>query len=193
MSVTDLAAAPLRFHPRQPLFPAADCVRFSPDIDAALASGTRAIDVVHLYIGNPGSLLSSGIAYVLRDNGIRLENFCFFFDAVRQRAEAADKVLCSAHLDPDRVHIDDILWPELRDCTTLCVANKPGHDCNYFSAVADDQPQHFLQRLDYPAPVQEFVRRHRGDLDHLRFDVGFDHRRHGDRPALLKSGYCGVF
>ncbi len=166
---------------------------FSLDIDAALASGTRAIDVVHLYIGNPGSQVSSGIAYALRDGSMRLENFYFFFDAMRQRAEAADKILCSAHLDPGRVHIDDILWPELRDCTTLCVANKPGHDCIYFSGVVVDQLQHFLQRLDYPAAVQDFVCTHRGDLDHLRFDVGFDYRWQDDRLALLKSGYYGVF
>ena len=166
---------------------------FSLDIDAALAAGQRAIDVVHVYIGNPGSTVSSGIAYALRDGGMTLENFYFFFDAVKQRQDAADKILCSAHLDQARVHIDDILWPELRDCTTLCVANKSGHDCIYFSGVVVDQLLHFLQRLGYPTAVQHFVRTHRNDLDHLRFDVGFDYRWQGDALAVLKSGYYGVF
>lgn len=184
---TNNAAGTLRVDERLPYF------MFSLDIDAALATGQRAIDVVHVYIGNPGSTVSSGIAYALRDGGTTLENFYFFFDAVKQRQEAADKILCSAHLDQGQVHIDDILWPELRDCTTLCVANKSGHDCIYFSGVVVDQLLHFLQRLGYPAEVQDFVRTYRDDLDHLRFDVGFDYRWQGDGLAVLKSGYYGVF
>jgi len=57
---------------------------FSIDIDSALARGTRQLDVVHMYLGNPGSAVSSGIAYALRPAGSTLENFYFFFDAKTQ-------------------------------------------------------------------------------------------------------------
>lgn len=166
---------------------------FSLDLDPDVAAGQRGLDAVHLYIGNPGSTVSSGIAYGLRAGGCTLENFYFFFDAQRQRDEAADKIACSVHLNTARVSIDDVLLPELRDCQTLCVANKSGHDCIYFSGVDIGQLGWFLERLQYPAPIREFVREHRGSLDHLLFDVGFDYRAEGDRLRVLKSGYYGVF
>ena len=167
---------------------------FSLDLDADTAAGRRGLDVVHLYIGNPGSAVSSGIAYALRADGrSTLENFYFFFDAATQQEEAADKIRCSAHSDFSRLSIDQVLLPELRDCRTVCVANKQGHDCVYFSGVDVDQLSFFLARLDYPAPVRDFVREHRHLLDHLLFDVGFDYRGDGDALVVLKSGYYGVF
>lgn len=166
---------------------------FSLDLDADLAAGRRGLDVVHLYLGNPGSTVSSGIAYALRPGGCTLENFYFFFDGRTQREQAADKIACSAHLDVSRVSIDEVLVPELRECRTICVANKQGHDCVYFSGVTVDQLIHFLDRLRYPEGIRSFVRAHRGRLDHLLFDVGFDYRGSGDRLVVLKSGYYGVF
>jgi hypothetical protein len=165
----------------------------SLDLDAEIAAGARGLDVVHLYIGNPGSAVSSGIAYGLRAGGCTLENFYFFFDAATQLAEVADKIACSAHLNTARLPIDQVLRPELRDCRTICVANKQGHDCVYFSGVTVDQLIFFLGWLDYPAAIREFVAGHRGQLDHLLFDVGFDYRADGDRLHILKSGYYGVF
>jgi hypothetical protein len=166
---------------------------FSLDLDADIAAGRRGLDVAHLYIGNPGSTVSSGIAYALREGGCTLENFYFFFDAQTQFELAADKIACSAHLDASRVPIDAVLVPELRDCQTICVANKQGHDCVYFSGVSVDQLLHFLERLDYPQAIQAFVREHRAMLAHLLFDVGFDYRGQNDRVVVLKSGYYGVF
>lgn len=165
---------------------------FSLDLDADIAAGRRGLDVVHLYIGNPGSAVSSGVAYGLRAGGATLENFYFFFDARTQRGEAADKIACSAHVDATRIPIDRILLPELVECTTICVANKQGHDCVYFSGIGVDQLIFFLDRLDYPAPVRAFVREHRAMLDHLLFDVGFDYVGQGDALRVLKSGYYGV-
>ena len=82
---------------------------FSLDLDHALAGGRRALDVVHLYIGNPGSAVSSGIAYGARATGCTLENFYFFFDAATQLDLAADKIACSAHMDTARVAINEVL------------------------------------------------------------------------------------
>ena len=166
---------------------------FSLDLDADIAAARRGVDVVHLYIGNPGSTVSSGIAYALRATGCTLENFYFFFDARTQLEEAANKIACSAHLNTARIPIEQVLVPELRDCCTICVANKSGHDCVYFSGVTVDQLIHFLAWLDYPSAVRNFVREHRDRLDHLLFDVGFDYRAEGDRLLVLKSGYYGVF
>ncbi len=38
---------------------------FSIDINSDVVSSEKDLDVVHMYIGNPGSVVSSGIAYAL--------------------------------------------------------------------------------------------------------------------------------
>jgi len=166
---------------------------FSLDLDADLAAGRRQLDVVHMYVGNPGSAVSSGIAYAVRPGGVTLENFYFFFDGERQLDEAAGKICSSAHFDDTCMPVDVVLVPQLRRCRTVCVANKQTHDCVYFSGVDVAQLLHFLERLAYPQPVVKFVREHAARLDHLLFDVGFDYRMERGELKILKSGYYGVF
>jgi hypothetical protein len=166
---------------------------FSLDLNDALATGAAPLDIIHMYVGNPGSQVSSGIAYALREDSITLENFYFFFDARTQLADVAGKIGSSAVFDDTIVQIDAVLRPELRRCQTICLANKRSHDCIYFSGVNIDQLQWFLDWLQYPPPVTEFVRANRPNLDHLLFDVGFDYRMEGDRLRVIKSGYYGVF
>lgn len=166
---------------------------FSLDLDDETARGDKAIDVIHMYVGNPGSAVSSGIAYGVRADATTLENFYFFFDAQVEMPAVARKIESSAVVDLTRIGIDEILVPELRDCRTICVANKRSHDCIYFSGVTVEQLLFFLRRLDYPAETIGFVQRHRTRLDHLLFDVGFDYAERDGRLAVLKSGYYGVF
>ena len=186
-AIRPLVRCDVRANERLPYF------MFSLDIDAELASGARDLDVVHMYVGNPGSTVSSGIAYALRPGETRLENFYFFFDGATQLDQAAGKICSSAHFDETRLALDEVLVPELRTCQTICVANKQTHDCVYFSGIEVGQLLFFLERLRYPEPIVSFVRDNRANLDHLRFDVGFDYRMEGDRLAVLKSGYYGVF
>lgn len=166
---------------------------FSLDLDDDLATGRRPLDVVHMYIGNPGSSVSSGIAYAVRARETVLENFYFFFDAATQLADVSRKVSTSAYVDETRLPIEAIVVPQLRNCRTICVANKQTHDCIYFSGVDVGQLLWFLVRLRYPAPVIEFVQTNRHNLDHLLFDVGFDYRVENGTLQILKSGYYGVF
>jgi hypothetical protein len=166
---------------------------FSLDLDDELAAGRRPLDVVHMYIGNPGSTVSSGVAYAVRAERTTLENFYFFFDGHSQHDDAADKIRSSAYFDASRLSVDAVLATELRDCRTICVANKQTHDCIYFSGVDVDQLLHFLSRLGYPRSIVEFAGSNRRNLDHLLFDVGFDYRMEDGALVVLKSGYYGVF
>ena len=166
---------------------------FSIDIDAELVTGSRDLDEIHLYIGNTGSAVSSGIAYSMKTGGIRLENFYFFFDAQEQMSEIASKAACSAYFQETRADLNQILWPELRDCSVIVVANKQNNDSVYFSRINIDQLIFFLRRMDYPDEVCHFVEAHRSELDHLLYDVGFDYRMEGDSVVILKSGYYGIF
>lgn len=166
---------------------------FSLDLDADIAAGRRALDVVHLYVGNPGSSVSSGIAYGVRRDSTTLENFYFFFDARTQLDAVAGKVGSSAHFDASALPLDAVIVPELRECRTICVANKQTHDCIYFSGVDVNQLLWFMRWQHYPAPIIDFVERHRARLDHLLLDVGVDYRMRDGRLEILKSGYYGVF
>ena len=156
---------------------------FSIDIDDQLFSGKRDLDVVHMYVGNPGSIVSSGIAYAITATRKTRENFYFFFDGKRQLTEAADKITSSVHLDDTNIDVNNVLRPELRDCHTICVANKQTHDTAYFSGVNVNQLIFFLAWLQYPPAIGQFVETRRGQLDHLLYDVGFDYTSNGGRPT----------
>lgn len=166
---------------------------FSLDIDDALVSGKRNLDEIHMYIGNPGSSVSSGICYSVTEAGSRLENFYFFFDGMRHREDIASKIACSAQVDQGVVRLEEIYRPELRDCRTVCLANKQQSDCIYFSGITVDQLIFFLDWQEYPREVRSFVEENRPRLDHLLYDVGFDYRMEGGRLMIEKSGYYGIF
>lgn len=165
---------------------------FSFDLDARLVAKQGAIDAVHLYIGNPRSDVSSGIAYRIDRQGTHLENFYFFFDARRDIDGIEQKLLCSM-FGPQDGGIEEIYREPLRDCDTICLANKPGSDTIYFSGITVEQLTDFLDWQRYPLPFVRFVTDHRDRLSHLRFDVGVDYRWEAGRPVWLKSGIYGVF
>lgn len=164
---------------------------FSIDITEEIF--TRGIDEVHLYIGNPGSTVSSGICYSLTPARTKFENIYFFFDARTQMQDTAAKVACSAHIDTKKIRLDEILRPELRDCKTICVANKQVNDCIYFAGIRFDQFLFFLRWMNYRAGLIEFLEENRSKLDHLEFDVGFDYRMEAGELVVIKSGYYGIF
>lgn len=166
---------------------------FSIDIDDQLLSDRPNLDEIHMYIGNPGSTVSSGICYSLTSEGTRLENFYFFFDANKQSDDILGKTVCSAYVDTKKIPIDQILWPELRECEVIVVANKQGNDAVYFSRINVDQLAFFLRRMNYPRDLISFVVENRSNLDHLLFDVGYDFKMEGNDLVILKSGYYGIF
>ena len=166
---------------------------FSLDLTVPMLRGASPLEEVHVYVGNVGSAVSSGICYSATRHGTTLENIYFFFDAAREMDQIVGKMCCSAHLDLADVDVDAILRPELRDCQTIVVANKRLSDGIYFSRIDVDQLRWFLARFDYPQPMVSFVDQRRGELDHLLYDVGFDYRLERGRLRILKSGFYGIF
>lgn len=151
------------------------------------------INEIQMYIGNPGSTVSSGICYWLSETATTLKNFYFFFDAKTQMAEIVDKICSSAFLDITGLDINSILWPELQNCQTIVIANKRTHDGVYFSRINVVQLLAFLKKMRYPAEHISFVEQNLGQLDHLLYDVGFDYRMENGQVKILKSSYYGVF
>ncbi len=166
---------------------------FSLDIDSSLLAGHRSIEEVHVYIGNPGSMVSSGICYSVKHSGTSLENFYFFFDAEKQREDIIAKIACSSLVDFSAVNMKKVLWPELVDCGVIVAANKQACDGVYFSRINLEQFLLFLKKMEYPPELSGFIAGNRLRLDHLLYDVGFDYRMEGPELVILKSGYYGFF
>ncbi len=166
---------------------------FSLDVNNELLAHSRELNEIHMYIGNTGSTVSSGICYSVTPGGARLENFYFFFDAKTEGDKIKSKITTSAFVDMSIVALDQILWPELRDCGVIVVANKQQNDALYFSRITIDQLLFFLRRMAYPQSHVAFVEANRHRLDHLLFDAGIDYRMEDGNLRVLKSGYYGIF
>ena len=167
---------------------------FSIDLDADLAAGLHGIDTLSVYLGSPDNAVSSGICYQLTvGEKLRLDNLYYFFDAHQHWDQIVAKVAASAHLDLCGLPIDQILWPEMRDCGVIVVANKKFNDGVYFSRINVDQLILCLDRLGWPATIREFIRENRDRLDHLLYDVGIDYRMIDGRIEVIKSAYYGIF
>lgn len=165
---------------------------FSLDLDPAVIARRGTLDDIQMYIGNPGSSVSSGICYEVRRESMRLKNFYFFFDAKKEVENIIGKLTSSAFLSRG-VHLDEVLLPQLRDCKVIVVANKPAHDGVYFSGINVDQLLFFLKFMRYPQSHIGFVEQHRDRLDHLLYDVGLDFRTQDGRLTWLKSAYYASF
>jgi hypothetical protein len=103
------------------------------------------------------------------------------------------KVCSSAYLDAADFNIDSVLWPELRDCQTIVVANKTDRDGVYFSRIKLPQLLWFMKRMEYPQRQIQFLEGHMDRLDHMLYDVGFDYRMEAGRLQIIKSAYYGIF
>jgi len=164
---------------------------FSLDLDDAIVTGRAPLAEIDVYVGNPGSTVSSGICYAHRADGLELKNFYFFFDAMAERAQIVDKVATSAYLDAGR-DLTEILWPELRDCGVVVVANKRNRDGVYFSRIRAGQLQHFLHRAGWPAAIAVPFAAELPRLDHLLYDVGIDYAVEDGRIVITKSAFYGL-
>ncbi|NNU80369.1 hypothetical protein HMH01_07930 [Halovulum dunhuangense] len=166
---------------------------FSVELDAALIAGQGALDRIDMYMGNPGSAVSSGICYGVSRQGCEMRNFYFFFDARSQMQEVREKLVSNAHLPMRQLELDRLLWPRMKDAQIVVVANKRWNDGLYFSRIGIDPLVHFLERLRFPEGLTGFARESRDRLAHHLFDVGYDHAPGTGRdPVLLKGSIYGL-
>jgi hypothetical protein len=165
---------------------------FSIDLDDEIVSGQRPLEKINIYVGNPGSSVSSGICYELTDAGLQLANFYFFFDARSEMDDIVAKIACSARHDLPRLPIHDILRPDLIDCRVIVVANKRFNEGIYFSRIRIDPLIGFLERACFPADLARFAAEHRNELDHMLYDVGLDYVIEGGAVKITKSAFYGL-
>lgn len=149
------------------------------------------LDQIDLYIGNPGSSVSSGICYGWDGRAMELRNFYFFFDAMREAGAIRAKLTESAHLPDEPEDLTPWLWPEI-SAQTIVVANKRQRDGLYFSRIGIDELIYCVERLAYPSAIRSFLVQHRDALAHHLYDVGWDWQMRDGAPVPVKGSFYGL-
>lgn len=166
---------------------------FSVEFDDRHARGEVEIDQIDIYMGNPGSSISSGICYGLSADGYEMRNLYFFFDAVLHYDDIRGKVASTVHLPFRQIPMERIIWPEMDGVQTIVVANKRNNDALYFSRISVDQLILFMEKLRFPDPLSAFIAENNEAFAHHLFDVGYDYLP-DDNGVIqyLKGSYYGI-
>lgn len=166
---------------------------FSVGIDDRNVVGAVPVDQLDLYIGNPGSAVSSGICYGLTQDGFNMRNFYFFFDAKEHFHDIRAKIVSNAHVPLKQLRIEDIMWPKMEAAKVVVVANKRFNDGLYFSRIPVDCLLYFMERLNFPEELRDYAVRNRDNLAHHLFDVGYDYLPDPNGGLrYLKGSYYGL-
>jgi hypothetical protein len=164
----------------------------SVELPPASRNGPARIAEADIYIGNPGSQVSSGISYRVSEAGAELKNFYFFFEAKTEWESVVAKAACSAQVPLPGFPLDAVLPSYLRDCRVIVIANKRRHDAVYFSGIDIAQLIGFLKAFGYPPALVAYAAREQRNFAHLSFDVGFDYRLEAGRLVIAKSSFYNV-
>lgn len=160
------------------------------DVTARHLEGASAVDSLHVY--RPHHLHAAPItcaSYSIDASRAALENLYFLFDPVEDRADIDAHLADTFHgrqVDPG-----DLLWAELFPNDHVAIAHKPHQDGLYVGGLDLGQLEWFLDRVDFDAGVRQFLRDRRDEIDHLRWDVGYDFRSAGSGCEIVKAGFYG--
>lgn len=113
-------------------------------------------------------------SYRVEAASLALENHYWFYRADRP-AELADAVrrLKRSPRAGGKVCWGRLMPRHLRACFTICYAVKPNADGLYYSRISNEQLVTFL-REHRPGMLAELLAAHAHELDHQRWDLGFD-------------------
>ena len=145
---------------------------YSFDLDLELLTA-REVPEINIYLQFYEG--QGGHSYAVRADSTELRN-TYRFHAPKLEIDAIlHQVRRSMWVDFSRTRLADIVMPELFECQKICVAKKRFNDAIYYSGITVDQLLWFFERFEYPAAIQDFVRAHHGEFEHLLFDVGVDY------------------
>lgn len=152
----------------------------------------RALLEADVYLGNPGSALSSGLCYRHDVQGAELKNLYFFFDRAQAWDEFESKLACSAQIPLGQMDLARVAPAWLRECRTVVAANKRRADAVYFSGLRVAALVRFVRDFGWPPVMQQALEEDAHRFAHLRFDVGYDYALRDGAIAPGKSSFYGV-
>jgi hypothetical protein len=160
------------------------------DLTTEMLLGNEAVDDLHVY--RPHHLHAAPItcaSYALRAQVASLENLYFLFDPIEDRADIDTHLADTFH--GRRAAPAELLWAELFPNNHVAIAHKPRQDGLYVGGLDLDQFRAFLERVDFDPGTRRFVDDHAEELDHLRWDVGYDFRATDSGVEIVKAGFYG--
>ena len=171
----------------------ANLISFEFRIDEAGVSIPRELDIYHDVAGRSGMI----VAYQLNRDIYRLKNTYEVFrlpdeaDLLRARLDS------SRYAYPENAGVAGDHWisaiESLRSCDLVWCSYKPDRDGVYAGRVDVSDLDEFLARYGYPQHLQDWVRGHLDQLDHLRYDIGMDYTIHDGQIQVHKTGFYGYF
>lgn len=135
----------------------------------------------------------TGLSYLFDGKELKFENHYAFYDPKTEINELVEKIKSSVFIDFSKIGLNAILLPELILCKTICIANKKGSDCIYYSGIDINQFLFFLKEFGFPRGTVDFIEKHKAKLDHMQYDVGFDYKMKKNELKITKSHYYGTF
>jgi len=165
----------------------------SVELPIAFGGFPAALDAADIYLGNPGSSVSSGICYRVADGAAELKNFYFFFDRAKEWEQIIGKLGCGMRVAADPACVERLLPDWLAECRTVVVANKRQADGLYCSGLALEPTLRFLAQQGWPPAFLAHLQAEAPRTRHLLWDIGFDFDLVDGRVGIGKSSLYGVF
>ncbi len=166
---------------------------FMVSVELPMRPGARRpLAEADVYVGNPGSRVSSGLCYRHDAHGTEFRNLYCFFDRAREFEDFAAKLGCSALLPLGHPAFAEVAPAWLAECRVVVAANKRRTDAAYFSGLRMDAVQRWLAELGWPAALRDALREEAWRFAHLTLDVGHDFVLENGALRRPKSGLYGV-
>jgi hypothetical protein len=91
-----------------------------------------------------------------------------------------------------RARIEQLWWEPFDDATVAALGHLSGMDRLYLIGLRLGPCLEVLSRAGVAARPAGLLERHRGDVEHLRFDLSLGYRFEGGVPRVLEVGLMGV-
>jgi len=161
-------------------------VMFSFDIDE-----NKIIKETHIYFEKFFLNSFQAWSYQLSSQNIEFENHYEFFNSVQYK-DIVKKIMSSPFIT-SKINISQILYPELMECKSICIASKRNVNGVYFQGININQFLFFLKEFNYPTYLVEFIEKNQNLLDYILYDIGFDYSINNNKLFIKKSGFYGTF
>jgi hypothetical protein len=173
--------------------PAIPYASFSLDLDELMESNDG-VTQLNLYFGNGVDARCPGYSYLARSDELRLQNTYFVAEvsAEEEMSEIRKRILYSAR-NGDEEATDQLLRLRPVPCRYIYFVNKPLCDALYFSQTNFHFWRRFISWGGYPQAFTEFIDDYAAQLDHLRWDTGFNYVVHRRAIKISKVGIYGYF
>lgn len=167
---------------------------FSLDLDEIVDGCSDGVSGINLYFGNGVDSRCPGLSCRATADALLLRNTYFVAatDDGEAMRELSTRILYSPR-NGSKSATHHLLAKRPPSCRYVYFANKPACDAVYYSETDLEFYQHFISWAGLPAEFCSYITEHAAELDHLRWDMGFNYVVVDDDVQVSKVGVYGYF